>query len=91
MTEVAERVVCFSERLAPVKGNQSAAVFRGTNVHLGMAPDRSPLARSQTSHCLQPHINDRFQHRAALHHGMFLNVRLKKTTPARCAVAVSQL
>lgn len=42
VTEMADKPVCFALGVAVVKGDQCAAVFRGSQVPLGRRGDRSP-------------------------------------------------
>lgn len=53
MMEMPDKPVYFAVGVTVVKGDQSTAVFRGLNAPLGRKTDRSFLAESQFSPCLQ--------------------------------------
>lgn len=46
MMEMADKPMCFAIGVGVVKGDQSTAVFRGSNDPLGRRTDRSSLAGS---------------------------------------------
>lgn len=61
--EMAHNPTCFAMGVGEVKGDQSTAVFRGSNAPLGSRTDRSPLAGSHFSLCLQPDIYPHYEPR----------------------------
>lgn len=53
--EMADKPVCFALGVGVVKGDQSAAVFRGSQAPLGRRGDRSPFGQQPTLLRVHPH------------------------------------